>query len=195
VSHIPTELRWEIWERDNFQCVICGSRRHLTIDHIIPVSAGGKTKKSNLQTLCQTCNSAKGISLLLNSKPASEATDRLGKFENITHDLMSISQAAKALDKPEVSVYQWIEKGEITTVELEGALFIPTAQVKRKIRAKYDTPKRLERNRLIQEYRKAHPELSFKEIGEVFGISESRAWRIVYGNKKKEDSHDKAMLS
>jgi DNA-directed RNA polymerase specialized sigma subunit len=52
--------------------------------------------------------------------------------------------------------------------------------------ARYDALRKLERNRLIQEYRKAHPELSFKEIGEVFGISESRAWRIVYGNKKKE---------
>jgi DNA-directed RNA polymerase specialized sigma subunit len=52
--------------------------------------------------------------------------------------------------------------------------------------ARYDALRKLERNRLIQEYRKTHPELSFREIGEVFGISESRAWRIVYGNKKKE---------
>jgi DNA-directed RNA polymerase specialized sigma subunit len=60
--------------------------------------------------------------------------------------------------------------------------------------ARYDVLRKLERNRLIQEYRKAHPELSFKEIGEVFGISESRAWRIVHGNKKKEQNNKRTTL-
>ena len=57
---IPLSLRWEVWERDNFTCKNCGLRRNLTIDHIIPVSKGGETKKDNLQTLCKHCNSAKG---------------------------------------------------------------------------------------------------------------------------------------
>jgi hypothetical protein len=57
---IPSDLRWEVWERDNFTCQQCGSRRHLTIDHIIPISKGGQTVKENLQTLCSSCNSKKG---------------------------------------------------------------------------------------------------------------------------------------
>jgi len=53
----------------------------------------------------------------------------------------------------------------------------------RGIMAKYDGLRKLERNRLLKEYRHANPELSLKEIGKVFGISESRVWRILYNNK------------
>lgn len=57
---IPPKLRWEIWERDNFTCEMCGKRRYLSIDHIIPESKGGELIKSNLRTLCINCNSKKG---------------------------------------------------------------------------------------------------------------------------------------
>ena len=57
---ISPRLRWEVWERDNFTCQVCGSRRYLSIDHIVPVSKGGQTIKENLQTLCLSCNSRKG---------------------------------------------------------------------------------------------------------------------------------------
>lgn len=58
--HISPALRWMIWERDNFTCQLCGSRRFLAIDHIYPRSKGGPTVAENLQTLCKSCNSAKG---------------------------------------------------------------------------------------------------------------------------------------
>lgn len=58
---ISPDLRWEIWERDDFRCVGCGSRRHLSIDHIIPKSKGGGHDGDNLQTMCRTCNSRKGV--------------------------------------------------------------------------------------------------------------------------------------
>lgn len=59
-TSIPVELRWQVWERDNFTCLHCGARRRLTVDHIIPESKGGTLELSNLQTLCGTCNSKKG---------------------------------------------------------------------------------------------------------------------------------------
>src|SRR3990167_1002941 len=54
---IPIALRWEVWERDNFTCQYCGSRRFLVVDHIYPASKGGATTTDNLQTLCRSCNS------------------------------------------------------------------------------------------------------------------------------------------
>jgi len=57
---IPDYLRWQVWERDNFTCVVCGTRRDLTVDHIKPESLGGTMELQNLQTLCRPCNSRKG---------------------------------------------------------------------------------------------------------------------------------------
>lgn len=57
---IKASIREEIHIRDNYTCVICGSRRKLTIDHIHPEKHGGTLELSNLQTLCRSCNSSKG---------------------------------------------------------------------------------------------------------------------------------------
>jgi 5-methylcytosine-specific restriction endonuclease McrA len=34
------------------------------MDHIVPVSKGGKTEESNLQTLCRRCNRTKARKLV-----------------------------------------------------------------------------------------------------------------------------------
>jgi hypothetical protein len=61
---IPVDLRWEVWERDNFTCQHCGARRYLCIDHIYPESRGGQTVLSNLQTLCKRCNAKKSCKIV-----------------------------------------------------------------------------------------------------------------------------------
>lgn len=43
------------------RCVACGRKRPLTADHVIPFSAGGNDDISNIQPLCQSCNSKKGV--------------------------------------------------------------------------------------------------------------------------------------
>ncbi len=66
--HNSTERVWkvppvnsrEILRRDLHQCQYCGSRKHLTIDHIIPRSKGGKHTWKNVVIACASCNSRKG---------------------------------------------------------------------------------------------------------------------------------------
>ncbi len=57
------ELREEIMKRDNYTCQKCGKYMPdevgLEIDHIIPIKKGGKSIRSNLQVLCDNCNSKK----------------------------------------------------------------------------------------------------------------------------------------
>ena len=54
-------LRIEALRRDDWQCVQCGSRRGLQIDHIKPVRSHWhlRFEISNLQVLCKRCHSAK----------------------------------------------------------------------------------------------------------------------------------------
>lgn len=53
-------LREKVLERDGRFCKVCGASTNLHIDHIIPLSKGGKTILSNLQVLCKKCNLQKG---------------------------------------------------------------------------------------------------------------------------------------
>lgn len=67
------ELRERIKKRDNYTCQICGrympDEFGLEIDHIIPVSKGGRTVESNLQVLCCSCNRKKGSKSTLEQQP------------------------------------------------------------------------------------------------------------------------------
>lgn len=57
------DIRYNVLKRDNYSCQICGATAKdgakLHVDHIIPVSKGGKTVMNNLQTLCERCNIGK----------------------------------------------------------------------------------------------------------------------------------------
>jgi len=57
---IPYGLRMKVFERDDYTCKHCGSRKNLTADHIYPEIMGGKATMNNLQTLCKSCNTRKG---------------------------------------------------------------------------------------------------------------------------------------
>ncbi len=59
---VGLSLRYRIMKRDGFKCVLCGNTAEdskLEVDHIVPVSCGGSTKKENLRTLCFDCNRGK----------------------------------------------------------------------------------------------------------------------------------------
>ena len=52
--------RNRVFKRDNYECVYCGSKKSLTIDHVIPKSKGGDNSWNNLVTCCSPCNRIKG---------------------------------------------------------------------------------------------------------------------------------------
>lgn len=62
-SKMSASIRYDVLRRDNYRCQICGATQFdgvkLHVDHIIPISKGGKTEMNNLRTLCDRCNLGK----------------------------------------------------------------------------------------------------------------------------------------
>jgi superfamily II DNA or RNA helicase len=54
------EVKEQIRKRDGNKCRCCGATRKLEVDHIIPVTMGGKSTIDNGQLLCSICHNLKG---------------------------------------------------------------------------------------------------------------------------------------
>jgi CRISPR/Cas system Type II protein with McrA/HNH and RuvC-like nuclease domain len=67
--------RNRIYKRDGYECVYCGSKRSLTLDHVVPKSRGGTNDWTNLVTSCMKCNLKKAnrtpeeAKMVMNKKP------------------------------------------------------------------------------------------------------------------------------
>ena len=60
----PAFTRFNVFLRDRFSCVYCGSNKELTFDHVVPRAQGGRTTWENVATACAPCNLRKGDRLL-----------------------------------------------------------------------------------------------------------------------------------
>lgn len=62
-ARVSMRLRFSILERDNFTCVYCGRTpsdgAKLQVDHVLPISLGGRATAGNLVTSCLECNLGK----------------------------------------------------------------------------------------------------------------------------------------
>lgn len=70
-AKMTKKLRFQVLQRDNFTCQYCGAHGEgvvLEVDHIVPVSKGGRTELSNLITACFDCNRGKGSDLVTNKQ-------------------------------------------------------------------------------------------------------------------------------
>ncbi len=56
-------FRWASW-----RCERCGSREHLTRDHVVPKSMGGSDTLINKQVLCDGCNQLKADTIQVYTK-------------------------------------------------------------------------------------------------------------------------------
>lgn len=81
-----------IIKRDNCECQYCGSKSHLTVDHVVPRSKGGKNIWENLVACCETCNVKKGnqdldkIDMKLKSTPKKPVSKIMLILNNTSDD-------------------------------------------------------------------------------------------------------------
>lgn len=58
--------KYNVYLRDQYTCLYCDvqlNRAQATLDHVLPISKGGKTNFKNIVTACHTCNGKKGNSV------------------------------------------------------------------------------------------------------------------------------------
>ncbi len=62
---IPTQVKVEVWKRDQGKCVICGRKDNLHFDHELPYSKGGSSiTAKNVRLLCARHNLAKSNKIM-----------------------------------------------------------------------------------------------------------------------------------
>jgi len=62
-KHTVRFSKSNVFLRDGFKCQYCGDhldKRDCTLDHVLPVSKGGKSTFENSTTACGPCNAGKG---------------------------------------------------------------------------------------------------------------------------------------
>ena len=150
----PVSLRYMTFYQKGLKCACCGkegayfklcgddttNRRHfnlfaddgtlMTKDHIIPASKGGLNHVSNMQTMCVTCNKAKGNyypdvkveyivarhqsdnSIVEYKSLETAAVDITNKFGNIQCKKVTKSKAAKYAATAVIRIMRSIETGQ-----------------------------------------------------------------------------------
>jgi 5-methylcytosine-specific restriction endonuclease McrA len=99
-KYLPKFSKINVFYRDNFECQYCGltpvpksndkkkkesSKLFLTIDHVLPVSRGGKTTFDNCVCACSDCNRSKSnktpeeAKIKLKRKPSAPSYEVLAK--------------------------------------------------------------------------------------------------------------------
>lgn len=84
---IRAERRLALYLRDGLACVYCGldlrdaAPADVTLDHLLPRSAGGTNDATNLVTACRSCNSARGARPWVNYATGG-ARDRIEQLRN-----------------------------------------------------------------------------------------------------------------
>ena len=54
---IPSQVKKDVWKRDQGKCVLCGQSENLHFDHDLPFSKGGTSLLvNNVKLLCAKCN-------------------------------------------------------------------------------------------------------------------------------------------
>ena len=90
---------FDILSRDGFRCQYCGSTPadgvKLVVDHIYPISRGGKSEPINLITSCQRCNGCKHGKLL----PKSTMADLMNRHDETEFTYEETVQAWEILHR------------------------------------------------------------------------------------------------
>ena len=97
---LSKKIRFEVFKRDSFTCQYCGQKAPdviLEVDHITPVSKGGKNEILNLITSCFDCNRGKSNRDLKNAPKS--ITENNEQLKEKSAQLKEYQKYVKSIDK------------------------------------------------------------------------------------------------
>lgn len=109
---ISKKMRFEVFKRDGFRCQYCGRSAPdviLEVDHITPVSAGGKNSLMNLVTSCRDCNRGKGKTLLSDATEMQKQKNELDDLNERRKQLEMMAQWRSELLMQEETEVQMVD--------------------------------------------------------------------------------------
>ena len=59
-AYIGQDIKARVFAKHGANCVNCGSKERIELDHIIPLARGGQDIETNLIPVCRGCNARKG---------------------------------------------------------------------------------------------------------------------------------------
>jgi predicted XRE-type DNA-binding protein len=130
-ASMPTGLRFQVLERDEFTCQYCGAKAPdaiLNVDHVVAESKGGPTTADNLITSCRDCNFGKANGDLkfipdhiLERAGTAYARGALIRAEVMAATNPELTIPAEPRDAPEVLVQSITSDQQAIAVSIEAA--------------------------------------------------------------------------
>ena len=180
-------MRFEVFKRDSFTCQYCGKSAPdvtLHIDHIEPVSKGGKTTLMNLITSCSDCNLGKSDRVLDDNAAVSRAKKQAGELAARKEQIEMMSKWYKSLATAETVQVDIISEriNELTGYELNE-------NGRRDVRLwlkKYTTDEIMEAVDLSQRYLQSQGDGTF--TSDSFELAFKRIPGICRNKKEEKDN-------
>ena len=97
---LSKKIRFEVFKRDKFKCQYCGNSAPdviLEVDHIAPVSKGGKNDLMNLITACFDCNRGKKDKLISDDTAITRQRTQLEELQEKREQLKLMSKWREGL--------------------------------------------------------------------------------------------------
>lgn len=117
---IKERTKHKVFAKDSYTCRACGFYDEyghgLTVDHIVPVSKGGKNEINNYQCLCVTCNAIKGAAEV-NELPIRQAPNLDRSYKEYMQEVNANRQTFYALIHPKSA--GWFMRREATLALLD----------------------------------------------------------------------------
>lgn len=102
-TYVPRDLSDEVYERDGYACIYCGSSEKLVIGRVVPFTRGGDDHPENLAPACRKCHARKvgrlpeevGLTIISQERRDLHARNlvRLGLRDRVEPDLVPASDS------------------------------------------------------------------------------------------------------